>query len=339
MTALSSYVWGLEAQIQQLAAEHPCPNYGEATESCDCLLCRTQTVLTEWEDDPRFGAAASTQPPSPQAECTCHREPHSEIADSPVEVSRAPDCPVHSSPQAEVQDCEVELQRRIDDEARRIASEHALFERNSGTPNPTTYRMARERVGKQSPAEPQGDVVEKAVERAAIRAYNRTWEKDDLSRDLWCKAGGATQAHFCEQVRPAVEDTLAAITPLPPGSSEGGDLEDQYDRCDNCERLTAEDDLKVIWCKDQESGEQVDARICLVCRLEAERDQAGSSYVRERLRAALQLADDAIEALEWLQDQRPKALVTDAGKPVAERLKERRAALDTPVPSEPEEGK
>lgn len=32
------------------------------------------------------------------SECTCHREPHPEIAGSPVEVFRLPDCPFHGDP-------------------------------------------------------------------------------------------------------------------------------------------------------------------------------------------------------------------------------------------------
>jgi hypothetical protein len=30
-----------------------CPDYGEATESCGCLICRTQSIVTEWENDSR----------------------------------------------------------------------------------------------------------------------------------------------------------------------------------------------------------------------------------------------------------------------------------------------
>lgn len=40
-----------ESALHRLVATQPCPNYGEATGSCDCLICRTQTVLTEWEDE------------------------------------------------------------------------------------------------------------------------------------------------------------------------------------------------------------------------------------------------------------------------------------------------
>jgi hypothetical protein len=58
---LSAAVRMLETQIQRLAAEKPCPNYGEATESCDCQLCRTQMILTEWEDDSRFDSGEAAR--------------------------------------------------------------------------------------------------------------------------------------------------------------------------------------------------------------------------------------------------------------------------------------
>lgn len=43
----------------------------------------------------------------------------------------------------------------------------------------------------------------------------------------------------------------------------------------NCERPAREDDLKVVWGRDGESGEQVDARICAVCRAEQADTRAG----------------------------------------------------------------
>lgn len=58
---LAESVWTLERAVQFLHSKQPCVNYGEATEDCDCLICRTQTVLTEWEDDPHFKPAALAQ--------------------------------------------------------------------------------------------------------------------------------------------------------------------------------------------------------------------------------------------------------------------------------------
>jgi predicted RNA-binding Zn-ribbon protein involved in translation (DUF1610 family) len=67
------------------------------------------------------------------------------------------------------------------------------------------------------------------------------------------------------------------------------EAEDRFESCDNCERPSREEDLKVVWCKEAESGEQVDARICLACRLEAQRDQALQALAeyREGLRKNL----------------------------------------------------
>lgn len=46
-----------EEEIQHLAAKDGfCPNFGEATESCDCIVCRSQTLIAEWEDHPLFAA-------------------------------------------------------------------------------------------------------------------------------------------------------------------------------------------------------------------------------------------------------------------------------------------
>jgi hypothetical protein len=50
-----------EDELHRLAAKDGfCPDYEEARESCDCIVCRTRTLLTEWEDHPLF--AASTPP-------------------------------------------------------------------------------------------------------------------------------------------------------------------------------------------------------------------------------------------------------------------------------------
>lgn len=43
-------IGAFESALQRYQATGPCPNFGEATESCDCLICRTQTLITEWED-------------------------------------------------------------------------------------------------------------------------------------------------------------------------------------------------------------------------------------------------------------------------------------------------
>lgn len=52
-----------EDAIERLAAgtgTGRCPNYGEATESCRCIVCRTRTLLTEWEDHRLFAAMEGT---------------------------------------------------------------------------------------------------------------------------------------------------------------------------------------------------------------------------------------------------------------------------------------
>jgi hypothetical protein len=64
------------------------------------------------------------------------------------------------------------------------------------------------------------------------------------------------------------------------------EAEDRFVFCDNCERPSREEDLETIWGKDAESGELVDARICRVCRLEAERKEIAQQE-RQRVRGAL----------------------------------------------------
>lgn len=50
-----------EDAIERLAVgTGRCPNYGEATESCRCIVCRTRTLLTEWEDHRLFAAMEGT---------------------------------------------------------------------------------------------------------------------------------------------------------------------------------------------------------------------------------------------------------------------------------------
>lgn len=66
------------------------------------------------------------------------------------------------------------------------------------------------------------------------------------------------------------------------------EAEDRFQACDNCERPTLEDDLETIWCRDQESGEQIDARICPVCRTEA-----ALRELAEATETALDLAERA----------------------------------------------
>ncbi len=90
---------------------------------------------------------------------------------------------------------------------------------------------------------------------------------------------------------------------------ERGELEDAFEHCDNCERPTREDDLETIWCTEAESGEQVDARICAVCRaekklkeVEAERDDIQAEAMeRGRLLA------EAEERRKEVQEERDVA--------------------------------
>jgi len=69
---LRAALWALEIEIQHYVAtpEGFCPNYGEATESCHCRVCRTQTLITEWEDVPLLNLGSDTQflpdDPAPQ---------------------------------------------------------------------------------------------------------------------------------------------------------------------------------------------------------------------------------------------------------------------------------
>jgi hypothetical protein len=65
------------------------------------------------------------------------------------------------------------------------------------------------------------------------------------------------------------------------------EAEDRFESCDNCERPSRKQDLKVIWCKDGEGGEAVDARICLVCRLESQL-QSEREQVLEEVREGLE---------------------------------------------------
>jgi hypothetical protein len=112
------------------------------------------------------------------------------------------------------------------------------------------------------------------------------------------------------------------------------DLEDQLQRCDNCERFTAEDDLKTIWCREPESGEQVDARICLVCRLEADRDKSWASIhleVKERLEGLLV---DAEMRREETRGEPWKAVAVERASVLGEVI--RLVAALAPVSSEPD---
>jgi hypothetical protein len=126
--------------------------------------------------------------------------------------------------------------------------------------------------------------------------------------------------------------------------------EDRFEFCDNCQRPSREEDLKTIWCRDAESGEQVDARICLVCRLEAERDQAverrreiesklesGYAFCHpesdcEGLRRAFAttaLIHKAIEEFEErAEDESREAVRKDVTQPYRERCSARSATLE-----------
>jgi hypothetical protein len=77
------------------------------------------------------------------------------------------------------------------------------------------------------------------------------------------------------------------------------EAEDRFESCDNCERPSREEDLKVIWGREAESGELVDARICLVCRLETDRDHLLAAF-KERL-----LSDEIINEVadEWTEGE------------------------------------
>lgn len=87
------------------------------------------------------------------------------------------------------------------------------------------------------------------------------------------------------EIAESTDGSRALFAPSPPASRQAAqgaeEFEDQFDSCDNCDRLVLEKDLKVIWCRDGESGEQVDARICLICRLEAEKNNQGEELSDE----------------------------------------------------------
>lgn len=105
------------------------------------------------------------------------------------------------------------------------------------------------------------------------------------------------------------------------------EFEDRFQRCDNCERLTLEDDLKTVWCN--EDGEQVDARICLTCRLKADLDQAQEAD-KERVREVTE-ADERRYLHEKLrrraEEARDQALKQGAAEE-RERLLSGLSALD-----------
>lgn len=92
-----------------------------------------------------------------------------------------------------------------------------------------------------------------------------------------------------------LSDHLARIEEL---EAEREEAEDRFEFCDNCERPSREEDLKVVWCREAESGEAVDARICAVCRLQAERDEAEQalSSLRSKVEGLIKLYDEQIAA-------------------------------------------
>jgi hypothetical protein len=126
------------------------------------------------------------------------------------------------------------------------------------------------------------------------------WPKANRLREIAAKHlgdGGATEA----ELRAALEEA-----------------EDRFESCDNCERPSREEDLKVIWGREAESGELVDARICLVCRLEAARDSGdggqgeATKATREELRKAVQQGEEEAETRLYAffnDDEFPEAQV------------------------------
>jgi hypothetical protein len=123
-------------------------------------------------------------------------------------------------------------------------------------------------------------VTDEAVEAAAAAAMEKHHFRpyDATTRTML----EAAYPHLLAASRKPVEEELDLAR------RHAEEAEDRFESCENCERPSREEDLKVIWAREPESGEQVDARICLVCRLEAERDE----QLRERL-----LSDEAVVAL------------------------------------------
>ena len=142
-------------------------------------------------------------------------------------------------------------------------------------------------------------------EKAVAAAAQEMWER------RWPNTSWETVSDDCPDLRAAAEAAIdGADSHLQRMYDEGRETleralqeaEDRFEFCDNCERPAREGDLKVIWCKDDESGEAVDARICLVCRLEAE----GERMYWERFREAV-LSEAAIEAAQAAVLQRADA--------------------------------
>lgn len=86
----------------------------------------------------------------------------------------------------------------------------------------------------------------------------------------------AFQADVGLESREAAEIALERATPFIEAAVEERmreEIKDRFEDCDNCQHTVPKDDLETIWCREPESGEQVDARICVVCRLKAEFEQ------------------------------------------------------------------
>lgn len=106
-------------------------------------------------------------------------------------------------------------------------------------------------------------VPDEAVEVAAIRAYNRTFGRDDAARDLWCMAGQYTHDHYRDQVRRGIEDALPVIHA-------------ERDR----EVTAALDQIAEIWRGDERDYERQGYRyLARICRDKLE----ALTLIRERL--------------------------------------------------------
>jgi hypothetical protein len=88
------------------------------------------------------------------------------------------------------------------------------------------------------------------------------------------------------------------------------EAEDGFEFCDNCERPARESELETTWCRDAESGEQVDARICTACRersnfeerlLEKALDEPAISAAESAYKATLPAANDPNDDTGWAE--------------------------------------
>lgn len=166
---------------------------------------------------------------------------------------------------------------------------------------PDIFEATYEPAEQDHPAPSLGPDVGKRLERIA-RALAEDAERQGFQARIDADRASAA---FLRDLAKNLGDGGATEAELQKALEEA---EDRFESCDNCERPSREEDLKVVWGREAESGELVDARICLICRLEAERDlgdggQGEADRERaDRLEVECRELEDANRSLARMRD-------------------------------------